>query len=105
MKNINQLQAKDFAKWVRKQVRQFGRNAEIASIQFSAVEMWLKELGFEHVTFIAGGEMEVNGSRLYSDWTNISYYMFDEEGLMELKASRWLEIANLERAEDYLIAK
>lgn len=105
MANINNLQAKDFAKWVRKQVRQFGRKAEVANIQYSAVEMWLQELGFANVTFIAGGEVEVNGETLYTEWASCCYYMFNEEGLMETAAGRWLEIVNLEQPESYLIAR
>ncbi len=102
--DINKLQAGDFQKWVRKQVRTNGRKTEIATIQFTAVEMWLKELGIE-AGFIAGGEVEIDGQRVISEWTNIGYYMFNDDGLMELTAGRWLEIASLEQPEYLLIAR
>jgi hypothetical protein len=105
MKSINKLQAKDFTKWIAAQVRQFGPATEIASVQFSAVEMWLKELGFADVVLISGGEIEIDGSQTYSTWGDISLYMFDEDGMMELAASRWLEIARYQQPEDYLIAR
>ena len=85
MKSLNELQAKDFTKWVRGQVRQFGRRADIADIQFSAVEY--------------------KGQKLFSDWSSISYYMMDEDGMMELKAGRWLDICLLEDQGAYLIAR
>src|SRR5579884_2641046 len=66
-KTIESLTAADFAKWVRKQVRQFGRKAEICNQQYSAVEMWLRELGFV-VSFICGGEVEVDGEWYVSDF-------------------------------------
>ena len=103
MKSIEQLQTKDFTKWVRRQVRQFGRKAEIANIQYSAVEMWLKELGFEDVVFISGGEVEVDGEKFFSEWTATSYYMFNEDGMMETAAGRWLDICQLDNQEAYLI--
>jgi hypothetical protein len=102
--DIYQLQAKDFTKWVCKQALQFGRKAEIANIRFSAVEMWLKELGIE-AGFICGGEVNIDNKILVSDWSAIGYYMMDEDGMMETKAGRWLDICKLENQEDYLIGR
>jgi hypothetical protein len=104
MATINELQAKDFSKWCRKQVRQFGRKAEICNQQYSAVEIWLKELGIE-AGFICGGEVEYERQRFTSDWQAIGYYMMDEEGMMETKAGRWLDICELENQEAYLIGR
>jgi nicotinamidase-related amidase len=103
-KTIESLTAADFAKWVRKQVRQFGRKAEICNQQYSAVEMWLRELGFV-VSFICGGEVEVDGEWYVSDFQTIGYYMMDEDGMMEEKAGRWLDIVSLENLDGYLIAR
>lgn len=103
MATINELQAKDFAKWVRKQVQAFGRKGDICNQQESAVEVWLKELGIE-AGFICGGEVEYNCQPLSSDFQAIGYYMFDEQGMMETKAGQWLDICSLENPEAYLIA-
>lgn len=102
--DIRELQARDFTAWVRKQVRADGRRAEIATIRFSAVEMWLKELGIE-AGFICGGEVEYESQIFLSEWQNIGYYMMDESGLMELKAGRWLDICLLEDQGAYFIAR
>lgn len=102
--DIHELQVKDFSAWVRKQARQFGRKAEICDQRYSAVEMWLKELGID-AGFVAGGEVNYNNQFLYSDFQNIGYYMFAEDGMMEVKAGRWLEICKFDNQEDYLIGR
>ncbi len=102
--DIHQLQVKDFTKWVRKQVRAYGCRAEIANIRFSAVEMWLQELGIE-AGFVCGGEVELDGQVLFSDWQAIGYYMMDEEGMMVIEARHWLDICLLENQDDYLIGR
>lgn len=109
MKNLNQLQAKDFAKWLRKQIRENGRKAEVGSIQICPVEAWVKEAAGIAVGFICGGEVEVYSGNdrqvLYTDWTSTSYYMMDEEGQMVIQAGKMLDIINLDNPEAYLIAR
>lgn len=107
MKTIEQLQVlqvKDFTKWVRKQVRQFGRKADICNQRYSAVEFWLQELGIS-AGFICGGEVCYGTDILPSGFQTIGYYMMDEEGMMEVKAGRWLDIVALENPENFLIAR
>lgn len=102
--DIHQLQMKDFAKWVRKQVRLFGRKADICNQQYSAVEIWLHELGID-AGFLAGGEVSYEGEYLFSDWQACGYYMFNEDGRMETSAGRWLQIVEWDNQEDYLIGR
>ena len=105
--DIRELQAKDFAKWLRKQVRQYGRKAVVGSIQTCPVEAWVKEITGTEISFICGGEVEIEGQdeKQYTDWTATSYYMMDEEGLMVVEAGRMLDIISLDDPEAYLIAR
>ena len=108
-KSINDLQAKDFAKWLRKQIRENGRKAEVGSIQTCPVEAWVKEILGIEIGFICGGEIEVyNGNErqvLYTEWTSTSYYMMDEDGQMVIEAGKMLDIIALDDPEAYLIAR
>ncbi len=101
--DIHALQAKDFTKWVRRQVRLFGRRADICNQRYSAVEIWLQELGIA-AGFISGGEVTLDGQIIVSGWQAIGYYMFDD-GTMEVKAGRWLDICQSEDQEGFLIAR
>ena len=103
--DIRELQAKDFAKWLRKQVRQYGRKAIVGSIQTCPVEAWVKEVAGIDIAFICGGEIEIEGRMEYTDWTATAYYMMDEEGLMVVEAGRMLDIISLDNPEAYLIAR
>lgn len=103
--DINELQVKDFAKWLRKQARQYGRKAEIATVAKTAVEIWLAELGLGDVEFICGGEVHIGNEYLFSNWQGIGYYMFDEDGKMVLTIGEWLKIAETDLQEDYLIGR
>lgn len=104
------LQAKDFVKWLRKQVRLFGRKAEVGNAQVCPVEAWAQELGY-NVSFICGGEVEVKNEHgvcthfTTTEWTATSYYMYDEDGLMVTKAGKMLDVALLDVPEAYLIAR
>src|SRR5581483_2508028 len=55
---LMKLQAKHFTKWLRKQIRQYGRRVEVGTEEQCPVEAWLAELGFS-CKFIAGGEVEL----------------------------------------------
>ncbi len=101
--DLRKLQAKDFAKWVRKQVRLNGRKAEICTTHKSAIDFWLEELGVR-ATFLCGGEIEINGQVVVSNWTNIGYYFITDE-VVETKASTWLEIAESECQNEYFLTK
>jgi hypothetical protein len=103
-RTIEQLQAKDFIAWLRRQVRTYGRKFEVGDQQHCPVEVWLAELGYQ-VIFIAGGEIELeDGRKLTTDWTSASYYMYNEEtNLMETKAGKWLDIMAYEAPEAFLI--
>ena len=108
MKSMNDLQAKDFARWLRKQVRLCGRHAEVGSIQTCPVEAWVKEVTGIEIAFICGGEIEIEGrmdALEYTDWTATSYYMFDEEGQMVIEAGAMLDMIALDDPESYLIAR
>lgn len=106
MTDIRELQAKDFAKWLRKQQRQFGRNIEVGSVQVCPVEAWVEDVTGTKINFICGGEIEVEGQEMqYTDWTATSYYMMDEAGQMVTTAAAMLNIINLDRPEAYLIAR
>lgn len=106
MKDIRELQAKDFAKWLRKQIRQLGRNVQVGSIQTCPVEAWVAEVTGTKINFICGGEIEIEGQEMqYTDWTATSYYMMDEEGLMVTTAAAMLNVINLDKPEAYLIAR
>jgi len=103
-RTIEQLQAKDFIAWLRRIVREHGRKAEIGNENDCPVEVWAKELGF-NIRFIAGGEVELeDGTLLTTEWASASYYMFREDGHMEVKAGKWLDImTQCENPEAYLI--
>lgn len=106
MKNLQDLQAKDFAKWLRKQQRTFGRNVQVGSIQTCPVEAWVEEVTGTKINFICGGEIEVEGQPMqYTDWSATSYYMMDEDGLMVTTAAAMLNVINLDKPEAYLIAR
>src|SRR5713226_3733833 len=103
--NLNKLQAKDFVKWLRKQIRLYGRKAELCSPSDTPIEDWLQELGYS-VSFIVGGELNLNnGTIVTSGWVNIGYYMNDEDGNMVVKADEMLKVAELEQCDAYLIAQ
>jgi hypothetical protein len=106
--DIHHLQAKDFQKWMRKQVRTLGRKAEVATRSTNAVEMWLKELGLTTVSFQSGGDMwfgEGGNEDAYTGWISLIHYMTDEDGNAILTAGEWLNIANIEQPETYLIVR
>jgi hypothetical protein len=106
MKSLNELQAKDFAKWLRKQQRTFGRNVQVGSIQDCPVEVWAEEVTGIAINFICGGEIEIEGKEMqYTDWSATCYYMMDEEGMMVVEAAAMLNVINLDRPEAYLIAR
>ncbi len=111
MKSINDLQAKDFAKWLRKQVREYGRKAEVGSNQTCPVEAWVKDVCGIAIEFICGGDLIVCGEiayydqHLFTDWTATSYYMYDEEGQMVIQAGAMLDMIALDDPQAYLIAR
>lgn len=82
--DIRQLQAKDFTKWLRRIIRENGRCAVIGSQQTCPVEAWVKEVTGLRISFISGGEVEIEGQIEveYTDWISTTYYMFDEAGNM-----------------------
>jgi hypothetical protein len=105
---LEELQAKHFQKWMRKQVRLFGRKAQVATCSTNAVEMWLKELGLSTVSFQSGGDMWIGdggNEDAYTGWTSLIHYMTDDDGNAILTAGEWLDIASLEDSETYLIAR
>lgn len=103
---LTELKAKDFAKWLRKQIRQHGRNIQVGSIQTCPVEAWVEEVTGMKINFICGGEIEIEGEAMqYTDWTATSYYMMDEEGMMVTTAAAMLNVINLDKPEAYLIAR
>jgi hypothetical protein len=51
--NLSALRGKDFIKWLRRQIRQFGRRSVVGYVGDhvdNPVEMWLKDLGFKSVS-------------------------------------------------------
>lgn len=110
-KTINDLQAKDFAQWLRKQARLFGRKAEIGTMQDCPVEVWIAEVTGQRINFICGGDLIICGEtayydqHLFTDFTATSYYMFDEEGRMVTEIGAMLDIIALDDPEAYLIAR
>jgi hypothetical protein len=99
------LQAKDFIKWLRKLIRQGGRKAQLCDQRNTPVEIWVKDVTGIDITFIAGGEVQVAGQTLHTEWTSISYYMFQEDGMMVVEAGKMLDAALLEQPEAHLIAQ
>src|SRR5690349_12653981 len=102
MKALNELQAKDFAKWLRKQIRVSGHRFEVGSIQVCPVEAFVKEITGVEIGFICGGEIEIRGDErqvVTTDWTATSYYMMDEDGMMVIEAGKMLDIILLDDQE------
>src|SRR5712672_699032 len=61
--DLSALKGKDFIKWLRKQVRQFGRRAVVGNVGDAIdnpVEMWLKDLGFKWVSASSMQSLIVN---------------------------------------------
>lgn len=107
---LMKLQAKHFVAWLRKQVRLYGRKADLCDQRHTPVEIWAADLGY-NICFIAGGEVEVNdvsGKRIEfttSDWVNIGYYMYEEDGMMVTQAGKMLDVALLETSDAHLVSR
>lgn len=110
-KSINDLQAKDFAAWLRKQARLFGRKAEIGTMQDCPVEVWIAEVTGQRINFICGGDLIICGKtayydqHLFTEFTSSAYYMFDDDARMVTQIGAWLKIIELDDPEAYLIAR
>ena len=99
--DLSNLTAGDFAKWVRKQIRLLGRKSEICTSHKSAIDFWLEELGVK-ATFLCGGELQINNEIIPTNWVSMGYY-FITDGVVETKASKWLEIVESENTEETLL--
>ena len=104
--DIRELQAKDFAKYLRKIIRQNGRKFEVGTNYICPVEAWVKEVTGLTIEFICGGEVELPGDiEEFTAWYSTTYYMFDEDGRMVIEAGKMLDIILLDDQEAYLIAR
>lgn len=76
---LNTLTVAQYIKWLKKNVRKYGRSAEFGNGRQNAVEVFVKDVTGIEIGFTASGEVEINGEICYmlSGWTDIAYYTYD----------------------------
>lgn len=77
---LNTLTVAQYIKWLKKNVRKFGRKGQFGNGRQNAVECFVKDATGIDICFTASGEIEINGeqqSYMLSGWTSIAYYTYD----------------------------
>lgn len=76
------LKVKDYQKWLRKQIRTYGRRTELGDAQHAPVENFVKEVTGFFYNLSAMGEVEVyvEGIQydLFTGSTDLAYYLYED---------------------------
>jgi hypothetical protein len=96
----------DYQKWLRRQIRQYGRRAVVGNVQHHPIDLFVKERTGLDFTMLAGGEVEVTvDGKTYEFMTeavSLAYYIFDDDGQMITTAGKALDMA-LEDASTLIV--
>lgn len=96
---LQPLTVGDYQKWLRKQVRLYGRRAEVGTTLRSPVDLFVKEVTGLDYRLQASGDAEVyvGNVRYVLDGPQVlAYYLYNEDGLLITKAGAALDCAMLE---------
>jgi len=103
------LTVKDYQRWLRKQIRLFGRRVELGDARIAPIESFMKEATGLDVKMLAGGEVEVYVGtcryELFIAATDLAYYIYeDETNELITTAGKALDVALLVNPSLHLAA-
>jgi hypothetical protein len=76
---LNTLTVEQYIRWLKKNIRKFGRRAEFGNGRQNAVELFVQDVTDVEITFTASGEITINGEidMALSGWSDIAYYTYE----------------------------
>lgn len=101
---LNTLTVPAYIKWLKKNIRQFGRRAEFGNGRRNAVEVFVKEVTGVDIIFGASGQVEVNGEIgcFLSGWTDIAYYTYNDESVFVTTLGEALKYAEWQSEQSFI---
>jgi len=105
---LHALTVGDYQRWLRKQIRAFGRRFEVGNVQRSPVDMFLRDATGLDCFLLAGGEVDVYGTdcrcqEFVTEAMSLAYHIFDDDGHMIVTAGKALDASRNERADALLV--